>query len=712
MESFCRTLLVMTTTASVGALCVMVLRLVLKRVPRWILCLLWAAVFLRMVCPVTFSLPVSLIPEPVTQGTYVQQLFPSPAPAQQDSPTPELPAENTPSATPDTVTLPSSAPSLSWSHILFGVWLTGAAVTFLWAVLSYVRLRRRLRESIRLENRLYETDQIKSPFVCGFLRPSIYLPADLSPACRPYVLLHEQAHIRRRDYLTKPLAYAALCLHWFNPLLWLSYRLFCQDIEIACDQSVIRSFRKEDVAGYAEALLEVGKAGTYPSPVPLAFGERPALLRIKHVLDYKHPGHFVALVGVIIALLAGILLLANPGSKGDQLEGIAITQGYTLDHGTPVPLSEELVEQAVSLLKTREPRAYQPLESFTPQDGVVALSGPGTGTVFYLTQQEDGTPALVRVNHDGYSSTRKQAPLEGLETTSAYQSFQSDLTSYCATGRADALYALKTPYVGNAVACMKILEALNVPQVIGPYTISLQTAQEPYGITLHLENPPVFQEEQLWYQKYLDEVSWIFLALVDNAGTFGYTYDTFTHVSHLTPEKMAQCKDLTQEEFRTVYQQYRSQLSALSLPSHTAGHYALKEVLYLRSAPTLGSGEKADAAFLQSLYGTSQFVVTGNLFSVTLVNVLSSAYPQEVQYTDPLFTHAALTASSLPLEEGKTLDLTPYASKEVITVQDKKGQLTPYRLYLLDDQLWLSCWSNPGTAQEQLDYLFRLEPTV
>lgn len=552
MESFCRTLLVMTTTASVGALCVMVLRLILKRVPRWILCLLWAVVFLRMVCPVTFSLPVSLIPEPVTQGTYIQQLFPSPAPAQQDSPTPELPAENTPSATPDTVTPPSSAPSLSWPHLLFGVWLTGAAVTFLWAVLSYLRLRRRLRESIRLEDDLYETDQIKSPFVCGFLRPSIYLPADLSPACRPYVLLHERAHIRRRDYLTKPLAYAAVCLHWFNPLLWLSYRLFCQDIEIACDQAVIRSFRKEEVAGYAEALLAVSKAGTDPSPVPLAFGERPALLRIKHVLDYKNPGRFVALAGVIIALLAGLLLLANPGSRGSQLEGVMITQGYTLDHGAPVPLSEELVAQAVSLLKAREPLAYQPLESFTPQDGAVALSGTGTGSVFYLTQ----------------------------------------------------------------------------------------------------------------------------------------------------------------EEFRAVYQQYRSQLSALSLPGHTAGHYALKEVLYLRSAPTLGSGEKADAAFLQSLYGTSQFIVTGKLFSVTLVNVLSSAYPQEAQYPDPLFTHTTLTASSLPLEEGKTLDLTPYARREVITVQDKKGQFTPYRLYLLDDQLWLSCWSNPGTEQEQLDYLFRLEPTV
>ncbi|MFR8819059.1 MAG: M56 family metallopeptidase [Evtepia gabavorous] len=266
MDQILQTLLTMTTTASVAALCVMGLRLLLKRAPRWITCLLWMVVFVRMVCPVSFSLPVSLVPAPIAQGTYVQQAgqaleassrAQAPAPADTGGP-----ADQGASAGPDR------------TDVVVGLWGAGTLGMLLWGGVSYLRLRRRTGEAIRLEGNLYETDQIAAPFVCGVFSPKIYLPVGLDPQDRPYVLLHEQAHLRRRDHLTKPLAWLALCLHWCNPLLWLAYRLFCRDLETACDQAVIRRFGAKDTAQYAAALLHLGHSGKLPQRCPWPLGRR------------------------------------------------------------------------------------------------------------------------------------------------------------------------------------------------------------------------------------------------------------------------------------------------------------------------------------------------------------------------------------------------------------------------------------------------------
>ena len=204
MDQILQTLLTMTTTASVAALCVMGLRLLLKRAPRWITCLLWMVVFVRMVCPVSFSLPVSLVPAPIAQGTYVQQ-------AGQALETPSRAQASAPADTGGPADQGASA-GADRTDVVVGLWGAGTLGMLLWGGVSYLRLRRRTGEAIRLEGNLYETDQIAAPFVCGVFSPKIYLPVGLDPQDRPYVLLHEQAHLRRRDHLTKPLAWLALCL--------------------------------------------------------------------------------------------------------------------------------------------------------------------------------------------------------------------------------------------------------------------------------------------------------------------------------------------------------------------------------------------------------------------------------------------------------------------------------------------------------------------
>lgn len=223
MDTFLSTLLTMSVTAALVAGIVMLLRLVLRPLPRWITCALWGVVFLRMICPVGLSLPVSLVPQAITSGAYVQHLLPAePGPAQETVPGQDTPApaEHTLSAGDGTPPAPAAPADIPRPALLTGVWAAGAAATLLWAAVSYARLRRQVAEAVPVEKGVYESDRVSTPFVCGLLRPRIYLPASLPAEDRHYVLLHERAHLRRQDHWTKPLAYLALCLHWFNPLGW------------------------------------------------------------------------------------------------------------------------------------------------------------------------------------------------------------------------------------------------------------------------------------------------------------------------------------------------------------------------------------------------------------------------------------------------------------------------------------------------------------
>ena len=195
MDTFLSTLLTMSVTAALAAGIVMLLRLVLRPLPRWITCALWGVVFLRMICPVGLSLPVSLVPQAITSGAYVQHLLPAePGPAQETVPVQDTPApaEHTLSAGDGTPPAPAAPADIPRPALLTGVWAAGAAATLLWAAVSYARLRRQVAEAVPVEKGVYESDRVSTPFVCGLLRPRIYLPASLPAEDRHYVLLHER----------------------------------------------------------------------------------------------------------------------------------------------------------------------------------------------------------------------------------------------------------------------------------------------------------------------------------------------------------------------------------------------------------------------------------------------------------------------------------------------------------------------------------------
>lgn len=318
------TVLNMSITGGITALAVALLRIPLKRAPRWISCALWMVVFLRLLLPFSFSSPLSLLnglgapepqdgvvaylpaetldfsPEKATEKTIVQesQLLPEQASTSTQSlaPTPQASAD----------------PAQIWLTIGMFVWLAGAAGILLHAVVLYLRLKRRVRDAVFVEPGVYETDAVDSPFVMGVFRPRIILPLTLLRQERELVLRHEQAHIYRFDYLAKPIAFLILAMHWFNPLVWLAFRLFCDDMEASCDERAISTMEKEQIANYGETLLRLGTRKVAFAGGPLAFGEHCTKERIVNVLNYKKPMFWVVAVAVVAAIAVAIILLANP----------------------------------------------------------------------------------------------------------------------------------------------------------------------------------------------------------------------------------------------------------------------------------------------------------------------------------------------------------------------------------------------------------------
>lgn len=498
MELFCTTLFTMSLAAALVAFGVMVVRFFLYKVPRALVCLLWLVVLFRMACPVSLSLPVSLVPQGVADGSAAQFVLTSSRPSSLNIPpveaseaTPAEPAPAPEEATnftpPDTTNETAPAPAQEagtpWT-ILFALWLTGTAVGLVWGLVSYLRLRRRVAEAVRVTGNVYESDQIPSPFVLGIFRPRIYLTPALSPQEKYYVLLHERAHIRRGDCIVKPLAYLLLCFHWFNPVLWVAYRLLCLDLETACDQSVLRSLPKEDpeeTAGYAQALLHLSREPGTPAALPLAFGEEDAKARISLLLSYKRPPAWVLAAALVLCLLVGTVFAANPETDGVRVDWHRVSQGAMVRQGEEVPLPESLVRPLAALLGDTRRSAYVPCDDPGLPEGTILLSHPEDSGVSYRLFP----PYLVQVRQQGEETTFRLAVLNGkysdyhaIDGNTVYPrwiSWYRAAEALTGDPSAQEVYALVPEDEEDLAGLKALLDALGVQQLVGPYTIQRQT---------------------------------------------------------------------------------------------------------------------------------------------------------------------------------------------------------------------------------------------
>ena len=309
-------LLNLSISASWLVLVVLVLRLVLKRAPKWVDVLLWGMVALRLMLPFSIESALSLIPSAETVSPEVVQFDPAPTITSgvtiiDNAVNPSL-SESFAAAP-----LASVNPLYVWTYLAGWVWLIGLAAMLLYALVSYLRLRRRVSASIPLWENVYVCDEVPSPFILGIVHPRIYLPSALDEAQRGSVLSHERAHLARRDHWWKPLGFALLAVYWFNPLLWLAYTLLCRDIELACDERVLRGMDAGQVKDYSSALLACSVPRRMLAACPLAFGEVGVGARVKNALRYKKPAFWVVAASVAVCVVVAVCFLTNPPTDTD-----------------------------------------------------------------------------------------------------------------------------------------------------------------------------------------------------------------------------------------------------------------------------------------------------------------------------------------------------------------------------------------------------------
>ena len=304
-------LLNLSISASWLVLAVLVLRLISKRSPKWMNVLLWGIVALRLMLPFSIESALSLIPSAETVSPAVVQFDPAPTIT---SGVNIIDNAVNPSLSEHFAAAPTMSvnPLYVWTYLAGWVWLIGLGVMLLYALVSYLRLRRRVSVSLCVRENIYLCDAISSPFILGVVKPRIYLPSGLDEVQRQNVLSHERAHLARRDHWWKPLGFALLAVYWFNPVLWLAYTLLCRDIELACDERVIRTMDESAVKTYSTVLLACSMPRKAVITCPLAFGEVGVKERVKNALHYKKPAFWVVAASVAVCVVVAVCFLTNP----------------------------------------------------------------------------------------------------------------------------------------------------------------------------------------------------------------------------------------------------------------------------------------------------------------------------------------------------------------------------------------------------------------
>ena len=309
-------LLNLSISASWLVLAVLALRLVSKRSPKWMNVLLWGIVALRLVLPFSIESALSLIPSAETVSPVAVQSAPAPTITSGVS---VIDNAVNPSLSEHFAAVPTASvnPLYVWTEIAGWVWLIGLGAMLLYALVSYLRLRRRVSVSLPIQDHIYLCDAISSPFILGVVKPRIYLPSGLDEVQRQNVLSHERAHLARRDHWWKPLGFALLAVYWFNPVLWLAYTLLCRDIELACDERVIRTMDESAVKTYSTVLLACSMPRKAVITCPLAFGEVGVKERVRNALRYKKPAFWVIAASVAVCVVVAVCFLTNPRTDTD-----------------------------------------------------------------------------------------------------------------------------------------------------------------------------------------------------------------------------------------------------------------------------------------------------------------------------------------------------------------------------------------------------------
>lgn len=330
----------MSAVASIVILFVLAARLLLKRAPKIFSYALWAIVLVRLLVPISIPSPVSAVPQiQATAGHEINAALPAiefEAPGnreqniiihEQNITNPEQPIENNEA-------YGKVSHSVEPAVYLTIAWLVGIGIMLLYSVISYLGIRQKVRIAVPLRDNIFIADDIKSPFAVGFIRPKIYLPCNLDEREQEYIILHEQHHIRRLDHIAKALAFLALSIHWFNPLVWVAFILACKDMEMSCDEAVIRKMGEDIRADYSASLLTLATGRRIIAGAPIDFGEGDTKDRIRNLSRWKKPAIWVIVIVVIFCIVLSVCLLTNQSETGTSTQntGYYVITGNVLKY--------------------------------------------------------------------------------------------------------------------------------------------------------------------------------------------------------------------------------------------------------------------------------------------------------------------------------------------------------------------------------------------
>ncbi len=316
-------------TAGYMILAILLLRFFLRNAPKWIRNILWALVGIRLMVPISVKSVFSLIPsaEIINQTTV------------QYSQTPAISSgipwiDRTVNPTISQAFRPEPGASINPLHIFTEIagytWLLGLIVMILYAGISIVKIQRAMRESIHVRDNLYACDFVQSPLILGFFRPRIYIPPNMDTKTENLIVAHEKTHIQRGDHFWKPLGFVILSIYWFHPLCWIAYMLLCRDIELTCDEQVIKNLDRDDIANYSETLLRFNFPPKWAIACPVAFGEIGVKARVRAILHYKKPTWKITVISLMVCALTAICFLTNPVSSENIKESSLLH--YTQNH--------------------------------------------------------------------------------------------------------------------------------------------------------------------------------------------------------------------------------------------------------------------------------------------------------------------------------------------------------------------------------------------
>ena len=433
MSEFFLKIVNMSISASWVVVAVLALRFCLKKAPKWVNVLLWGIVAVRMVFPFSIESVLSLIPSAETiSPTIMMEQTPSVqtgVPALNHVINPVISGSFTP------VPGASANPLQIWIPVLTGIWLFGIAALFLYSAVSYWRLRRKVCEAVILRGNLYQSEKVCSPFVLGIIKPKIYLPYHMDSRKMDHVIAHEQTHIRRKDHWWKPLGFLLLTIHWFNPLMWFSYVLLCRDIELACDEKVIREMGNEQRADYTQALVACSVNRRLIAACPLAFGEIGVKERVKSVMNYKKPAFWIVLASVIVCAVIAVCFLTNPiGFQFDVSANTIVSANHFDMRNADDPVAIEMTPAQISELNSR----LAGVKNCKRSNKYVGLM-PGYQI---SAQMQDGS--YIRIS--GYSlsdNTMVDIEQNGKRYAVSDREFQEYLSRICAGGDVSAAFDLQ-----------------------------------------------------------------------------------------------------------------------------------------------------------------------------------------------------------------------------------------------------------------------------